>query len=180
MSHYRRAIQPGGTFFFTVVTYRRRPWLLRDDARAALREAIGRTRERHPFNIDAWVLMPDHLHCVWTLPPGDADFATRWGLIKRRVSMALGDALHVPDWMNASKTKHRESTLWQRRYFEHTIRDEADFARCVDYLHHNPVKHGLVSRVVDWEWSSFHRYVTEGIYAPDWAGTDWPDTIGET
>lgn len=95
MSHYRRAVQAGGRFFFTAVTYRRRPWLVDEAARSALREAITRTREKHPFTIEAWVLMPDHLHCVWTLPPGDSDYSTRWSLIKRRVSMALGERMHL-------------------------------------------------------------------------------------
>lgn len=179
MSHYRRAVQAGGSFFFTVVTYRRRPWLVDEAARAALREAITRTREKHPFTIDAWVLMPDHLHCIWTLPPGDSDFSTRWSLIKRRVSMALGECLHVEAWMSASKVKHRESTLWQRRYFEHTLRDDADFARCVDYIHYNPVRHGHVDRIVDWPWSSFHRHVAVGLCASDWAGDLSAGVFGE-
>ncbi|GAA5164129.1 REP-associated tyrosine transposase [Viridibacterium curvum] len=170
MSHYRRASVAGGSFFFTVVTYRRRPWLIEDAARTALRDAIERTREKHPFTIDAWVLMPDHLHCIWTLPANDADFSTRWALIKRRVSFTLGQSLHLEAWMSPSKEKHGESTLWQRRFFEHTIRDDADFERCANYIHHNPVKHGLVERVEDWQWSSFHRYVQQGTYAKDWTG----------
>ena len=170
MSHYRRAVQAGGCFFFTVVTYRRRPWLVDEAARSALREAITRTRAKHPFTIEAWVLMPDHLHCVWTLPPGDSDYSTRWSLIKRRVSMALGERMHLEAWMRPSKEKHRERTLWQRRYFEHTLRDEADFARCVDCIHFNPVKHGYVARVIDWPWSSFHRHVAAGLCPPEWTG----------
>lgn len=179
MSHYRRAIVPGGSFFFTVVTYRRRPWLAGDGPRAALRDAIERTRDKHPFDIDAWVLMPDHLHCIWTLPPGDTNFSIRWALIKRRVSMSLGESLHVEAWMTASKEKHRESTLWRRRYFEHSIRNDTDFERCMDYVHYNPVKHGLVTRVADWQWSSFHRYVAAGIYTPDWASEPISGSFGE-
>ena len=178
MSHYRRAFVPGGTFFFTVVTYRRQPWLVEPDARAALRDALTRCRATRPFAVDAWVLMPDHLHAVWTLPPGDADYSTRCAQIKRTVSVLLADRKRA-DWVNDSKRSHRESTLWQRRFFEHTIRDDADFARCVDYAHSNPVKHGLVDRVADWPWSTFHRYVKSGVYPVDWMG-DKSDAFGET
>ena len=178
MSHYRRAFVPGGTFFFTVVTYRRQPWLVQPDARAALRDAIERCRAALPFIVNAWVLMPDHLHAVWTLPPNDADYSTRWAQIKRTVSVLLADRKRT-DWVNDSKRKHRESTLWQRRFFEHTIRDDADFARCVDYAHSNPVKHGLVDRVADWPWSTFHRYVKSGAYPPDWMGNT-SDAFGES
>ncbi|MEN3113536.1 transposase [Uliginosibacterium paludis] len=146
---------------------------------AALREAITRTREKHPFTIEAWVLMPDHLHCIWTLQPGDSDFSTRWSLIKRRVSMALGERLHLEAWRSASKAKRRESTLRQRRCLEHTLRDETDFARCLDDIHFNPVKHGHVERVVDWPWSSFHRHLAVGFCAPDWAGDSSPGVFGE-
>ena len=115
MSHYRRAFVPGGTFFFTVVTYRRQSWLVEPDARAALRDAIERCRAARPFIVDAWVLMPDHLHAVWTLPPNDADYSTRWAQIKRTVSVLLADRKRA-DWVNDSKRTHRESTLWQRRF----------------------------------------------------------------
>lgn len=170
MSRYRRADIAGGTYFFTLVTYRRRLLLCDAPVRAALRDAIRTVRARHPFTIDAWVLLPDHLHCLWTLPPGDADFAKRWSLIKRNVSMVCADQYHRVDWMTTSKTKHRESTLWQRRYWEHCIRSETDFANHMDYIYINPVKHGLVYRVCDWPYSTFHRDVKRGLYAPDWAG----------
>lgn len=115
MSHYRRADTPGATYFFTVVTYRRRSFPCDEDVQAALRQAINKVRRQHPFQIDAWVLLPDHLHAIWTLPPGDADFALRWQQIKRHVTLSCGERLHRAEWMNASKTGHRESTLWQRR-----------------------------------------------------------------
>jgi len=169
MPDYRRAFVPGGTFFTTVVTYRRQPWLVDADARAALHDAIERCRAARPFVMDAWVLMPDHLHAVWTLPPGDTDFSTRWSHIKRTVSVLLADRKR-DDWINDSKRSHRESTLWQRRFYEHAVRDDADFARSVDYVHSNPVKHGLVTRVADWPWSTFYRDVKRGTCPADWMG----------
>ena len=169
MSRYRRANVSGATYFFTVVTYRRRPFLCDSDVRIALREAITKVRSRYPFHIDGWVLLPDHLHAIWTLPPGDACFPLRWQQIKLGVTLRCGDRLHRDAWMTESKTKHRESTLWQRRYWEHQIRDEADFERHMDYLHYNPVKHGLVKRVGDWRYSSFHRHVAAGVYREDWS-----------
>lgn len=178
MSRYRRANAPAATYFFTVVTYRRRGFLCDPDVRAAVRDAIMKVRNQHPFRIDAWVLLPDHLHTLWTLPPDDADFAVRWQQIKRLVTLRCGERLHCVAWMNESKTKHRESTLWQRRYWEHQIRDETDFERHMDYLHFNPVKHGLVERVVDWPYSSFHRHVEAGVYREDWAIASATDSIG--
>jgi putative transposase len=170
MSRYRRASDAGSTFFFTVVAYRRRPVLCHDALRRALRDAIEMERSKCPFTIDAWVLLPNHLHCMWTLPDGDADFSTRWKMIKRAVSQVCRDDFYRADWITASKSKHRESTIWQRRFWEHQIRDEADFTRHADYLHFNPVKHGLVKNVGDWPYSTFHRYVRKGIYTIDWAG----------
>ena len=131
-----------------------------------LREAFQIVRKRHPFALDAIVVLPDHLHAIWTLPDDDADYATRWRLIKSTFSRA------VPQSERISLSRHAkaERGIWQRRYWEHTIRDEADFARHVDYIHINPVKHGLVSRVRDWPYSSFHRMVREDVYPADWAG----------
>ncbi len=169
MSHFRRSYTAGGTFFFTVVTYRRQRFLCDDDVRTALRESIRRCREVHPFEIDAWVLLPDHMHCIWTLPEGDADFSTRWNVIKRGVTRRVGARLQRDHLMNESKAAHRESTLWQRRFWEHQIRDDDDFRTHIDYLHFNPAKHGLVDRVTDWPHSSFHRYIADGTYAVDWA-----------
>ena len=111
-------------------------------------------------------VLPDHLHAVWTLPEGDADFAKRWQLIKSTFSRALPSGERISE----SRIARRERGIWQRRYWEHTIRDENDFARHVDYIHINPVKHGLVTRVRDWPFSSFHRMVKLGIYPEDWAG----------
>ena len=126
-----------------------------------------RVRETRPFTIDAWVLLPDHLHCIWTLPPGDADYSTRWNRIKRRMSLDCSADYKRDELLTASKRNHRESTLWQRRFLEHQIRDEMDFMQHVDYLHYNPVKHGLCQRLADWPHSTFHRYVTQGVYSTD-------------
>lgn len=178
MSRYRRANIPGATYFFTVVTHRRRRFLCDADVRVALREAISQVRSHDPFRIDAWVLLPDHLHAIWTLPPDDARFALRWQQIKRLVTLRCGERLHQTAWMNKSRTRHRESTLWQRRYWEHQIRNDLDIERHMDYLHYNPVKHELVKQVNDWPYSSFHRYVEAGVYPPDWAIASPADETG--
>ncbi len=165
MPDYRRFRVPGGTYFFTVnLLERRRDTLVRhiDTLRAAVRV----TRRERPFHIDAWVVLPDHMHCVWTLPPGDDDFSNRWKAIKIRFVQAL------PRTERRSKVRMAkgERGVWQRRFWEHVIRDEADYARHVDYVHWNPMKHGLVRRLVDWPHSSFHRYVRLGVLPVDWAG----------
>jgi len=165
MTRYRRNIVAGGTFFFTANLADRRERLLVEHI-GPLREAFQIVRKRHPFALDAIVVLPDHLHAIWTLPDDDADYATRWRLIKSTFSRA------VPQSERISLSRHAkaERGIWQRRYWEHTIRDEVDFARHVDYIHINPVKHGLVSRVRDWPYSSFHRMVREDVYPADWAG----------
>ena len=170
MPNYRRVKSDGGTFFFTVVTYRRQKFLTRSDCRRALRNAITEVKQDHPFHIDAWVLLSDHMHCIWTMQKNDADFSKRWGLIKAGFSKQVKDLLHREALMSPSKRKHRESSIWQRRFWEHAIRDDEDFARHVDYIHYNPVKHGYVDRVCDWPYSTFHRYVRCGVYLMAWAG----------
>lgn len=171
MSEYRRANVKGGTYFFTVVTHRRQKLLLNDDVRVALREGIEKIRITFPFQINAWVLLPDHLHCIWTLPEVDADYAKRWGMIKRHVSKQCAHLIKDEALPGASKLKRHESSFWQRRYWEHQIRDEADLARHVDYIHWNPLKHGLVDQVSDWPYSTFHRYAAAGVYPADWCGS---------
>jgi putative transposase len=161
MSNYRRADVPGACYFFTVVTYRRRQFLTDEPARQILREAIIQTRKNYPFAIDAWVLLPDHMHCMWTLPEGDNDFSTRWNVIKTVFSRRAKTLYHDAEWMNASKAKHRETTIWQRRFWEHCIRDERDYTNHMDYIHYNPIKHGWVERMEDWPYSSFHRYTAQ-------------------
>lgn len=167
MPNYRRANITGGTYFFTVNTLRRLPILTEPPVRAALREAIRQTRAIHSFDIDAWVLLPDHLHCIWTLPEGDADFSIRWAKIKRYVSKECRAEFGAQD-LSESRNKRREAGLWQRRFWEHQIRDDADLARHVDYIHWNPVKHELVAQASDWPYSTFHRYVGAGVYSSDW------------
>lgn len=163
---YRRAFNPGGSFFFTVVTERRRPLLASADSVELLREAFRRVRSKRPFKIDAMVVLPDHLHCIWTLPQGDADFATRWRLIKTWFTKHCDPVLRFePDVARARK---RECAVWQHRYWEHQIRDEVDYIRHIEYIHYNPVKHGLVSSPEEWPYSSFLRYVESGAYATDW------------
>jgi len=154
MSNYRRARVAGGCYFFTVVSHRRQPVLTDPTTRAALRKAIDATRLTHPFEIEAWVLLPEHLHCLWRLPVGDADYSLRWAQIKRMTRHELG---YAPT-----------QALWQHRYWEHCIRDENDYARHFDYIHWNPVKHGLVKCASEWPYSTFHRSVKVGIYPADW------------
>jgi putative transposase len=166
MVHYRRNRIPGGTYFFTVTLRDRRSAILIDHI-DALRGVLRRTLQQRPFVIDAMVVLPEHIHAVWTMPSGDADYAGRWKLIKSCFTREL-----VKLGVGLSRNVRGEYDLWQRRYWEHTIRDEDDFARHVDYILYNPVKHGLVERVVDWPYSSFHRYVRKGLYSSDWAGVD--------
>ena len=165
MTNYRRNFIPGGCQFFTVNLADRRSRLLTDHV-DALRAAFRYARSRHPFTIDAIVVIPDHLHAIWSLPEGEADFATRWRLIKSTFSRALPKGEQI----SASRLRKGERGIWQRRYWEHTLRDQHDFSRHVDYIHFNPVKHGLVTRVRDWPHSSFHRMVGLGVYPNDWGG----------
>jgi putative transposase len=165
---YRRAWIAGGSFFFTVVTAERCLLLASVEAVEVLRLAFRAVRSRYPFDVDAMVVLPDHLHCIWSLPSGDADFATRWRLIKTWFTKHYDPAWRtVPDRVQSGK---REQGLWQHRYWEHALRDEADRDRHMDYIHFNPVKHGLVTSAKEWPYSSFHRYVESGLYPPDWGG----------
>ncbi len=180
MSDYRRARIPGGTYFFTVVTYRREPWLCSEWAVAALRDAVRKMRRRRPFTVDAWVLLPDHMHCIWTLPANDADYAGRWRQIKEHVTRASGTARsHAA---GPSRVRRRERILWQRRFWEHFIRDADDLAAHMDYIHYNPVKHGLCAAPADWPYSTFHRCVRAGRYMPGWGAGETPrlpETVGK-
>jgi putative transposase len=165
MTQYRRLKVDGGTYFFTVNLANRRGTLLTDHI-AELRRAFRYVQARQPFAIEAVVVLPDHLHALWRLPHGDADYALRWLLIKKTFSRELpGGELRTP-----SRVAKRERGIWQRRYWEHLIRDETDFARHVDYIHFNPVKHGHVTQVADWPYSSFHRYVRLGLLPESWGG----------
>jgi putative transposase len=159
MQRYRRNLVAGGTFFFTVNLLDRSSRLLVDEV-ATLRASVHEVRERYPFQIDAWVVLPEHMHCVWTLPEGDVDYPTRWRVIKARFSRAVGGSRDV----SSSRVSKGELGVWQRRYWEHTVRDERDLAAHVDYVHFNPVKHGYVARAADWPFSSYHRHVARGLY----------------
>ena len=166
MPDYRRLFIPGSSYFFTLVTHERRPWLCTESGRGALRGAIAKVRDARPFAVEAWVLLPDHLHCIWTLPPGDADYTTRWRLIKRAVSLRLAGEPEVT--LSDSRRKRGERGLWQRRFWEHAIRDPRDFEAHCDYVHYNPVKHGLCAVPRDWPWSSVHRFVARGLLPVHW------------
>jgi putative transposase len=159
MPNYRRAWSPGGTYFFTVNLLQRYGNNLLVENIKPLRDAVALTQYRHPFRIHGWVVLPDHLHCVIELPKGDADFAVRWRLIKMRFSKALPNA----ECRSAVRMKRRERGIWQRRYWEHLIRNDADFQAHMDYVHFNPVKHGQVKRVIDWPFSTFQRLVKDGV-----------------
>lgn len=165
MSDYRRARVPGATYFFTVNLRDRSSDLLIREI-DLLRDTVRATKARHPFHIDAWVVLPEHMHCMWTLPEGDADFALRWKVIK------FGFSRRLPSQEALSATQHRrgERAIWQRRYWEHLIRDDRDYQRHFDYIHFNPLKHGHVQRVVEWPYSSFHRAERVGLYPRNWCG----------
>jgi putative transposase len=161
MVQYRRNWLPGGTYFFTVTLADRSSTLLVDRV-DALRDATRKTRDAMPFEIVAAVVMQNHLHSLWTLPERDADYATRWRLLKTHSTKSLGIA-----------------TPWQRRYWEHAIRNEQDLANNIDYIHINPVKHGYVTRASDWPHSSIHRYIAEGFVSSNWAADIDVVDIGE-
>jgi len=168
MSLYRRYFVQGGTFLFTVVTDRRAPLFANAAARRVLGSVLRRSLRRYPMDVVAIVLLPDHLHTLWTLPPGDANYSRRWSWIKSQLTkrwLAL-DGQEQPQ----RDAHHREGRrgIWQRRFWEHTVRDEDDLEAHFDYIHYNPVKHGLVARPRDWPWSKFHRWVAHGHYDIDW------------
>jgi putative transposase len=164
---YRRSRVPGASYFFTLALRHRRTDLLVRHI-DLLRKAFVSARAKSPFSIDAIVVLPEHLHAVWTLPEGDDDYPGRWRAIK---------ALFTREWRKRVGAAFKSP--WQSRYWEHTIRDEKDFARHIDYVHFNPVKHGHVDKVIDWPYSSFHRYVEAQIYTRDWGGLDETGAFGE-
>jgi putative transposase len=167
MTNYRRNFVPGGSYFFTVNLSDRTKATLVENIEL-LRRSVRDVRDRHPFTIQAMVVLPDHLHAIWSLPSGDQDFSMRWRLIKTQFSLSLPQREAV----SPSRAAKGERGIWQRRYWEHTLRDEDDFERHVHYIHFNPVKHGHAPAVGAWPYSSFHRMVREGAYANDWDGRD--------
>jgi putative transposase len=170
MPNYRRAWLKGGTYFFTVNLHKRHNNDLLVRHIDLLREVVRDVRVNYPFIIHGWVVLPDHLHCVIELPHDDDDFAIRWKLIKSNFSRRI----EKTEWRSAVRERRGERGIWQRRFWEHLIRDERDFQTHMDYVHINPVKHGLVSRVQDWPYSTFHLLVKDGTYPVDWGG----DTVG--
>ncbi len=175
MPNYRRAFREGGTYFFTVNLLKRQRNDLLVREINLLRQSIHKVKMRYPFEIVAWVVLPEHMHCVWTLPENDNDFPTRWRLIKSHFSRGLPKT----ETLSAARQKAGERGIWQRHYWEHLIRDEEDLRNHVDYIHHNPLKHGWVRQVRDWQYSTFHRYVEQGIYTLDWCGSDIEGEFGE-
>lgn len=176
MSDYRRCFQPGGTYFFTVVTYNRRPILTTDLGRKCLRQSIETVREKRPFDLVATVLLPDHWHLIMALPRGDEKFSVRMKRIKEEFTTQWlgvgGREAEVSD----SQCRRGERGIWQPRFWEHLVRDEDDLNSVIDYIHWNPRKHELVTRIRDWPWLSFHRFVRGGTYDINWGGTA-PSTI---
>ena len=180
MTNYRRMKLPGASYFFTVTLSNRGSSTLIEHI-GALREAYYQCCVERPFYSDAIVVMPDHLHAVWTLPAGDADFSTRWRLIKARFSRAVGKmgGNHPSYAKSRSQRAKGERGLWQRRFWEHTIRDQADYRQHVEYCWGNPVKHGLVTRPSDWPFSSIHRDIHAGRVSDQWVGADINGAFGE-
>ena len=165
---YRRFYILGGTYFFTLVAYNRRPIFTTPESIEKLRAAFRYTLDRHRFTIIASVILPDHLHMIWTLPPENSDFSTRWRLIKSQFTRNW----KPPGIKSESESRQHkgEADVWQRRFWEHLIRDEDDLSRHIDYIHYNPVKHGLVKAPADWKYSSFAKYVRDGFYPVNWGG----------
>lgn len=168
MPNYLRLREQGGTFFFTVVTHERRAILTDPLARGCLRHAWKEVRTRYPFELVALCLLPDHLHTIWTLPDGDTDYSERWRFLKRQFSTHYLGANGVEGSRSASRRREGERGFWQRRYWEHKIRDDEDLRRHFDYIHYNPIKHGLVEWPEQWPWSTFHRYARMGWYDIGW------------
>jgi putative transposase len=168
MPDYRRAFSPGGTFFFTLVTYARRPLFSDPANRDLLRSAIETCRLARPFTIDAFVLLPDHLHAVWTLPSGDSDYSIRWSLIKKSFTRSFLATGGHDRAVSASRRRNRRRGVWQRRFWEHVIRDTDDYNAHLDYTHYNPVKHGHAACPHLYPFSSFARHVALNNYPPDW------------
>ncbi len=168
MPQYIRSYTEGATYFFTLVSYNRRKILCENDFLKAFKNSIKLIQQQYPFEIIAWVQLPDHLHCIWQMPENDANYSMRWSQIKRLTTQACPQ-YHLPiAKLSQSKINRNERGVWQRRFSEHQINSEANFIKHMDYIHYNPMKHGLVDKVSDWNYSSFHRYVRQGIYSADW------------
>lgn len=167
MPTYLRTYQPGGTFFFTLVTNNRRVFLTEPSARSALHRALEETRVGRPFGLEAIVLLPQHLHCLWTMPENDGDYSVRWQIIKGKFSRYYAAAGGVETWVSPSRRSKSERGFWQRRFWEHRVRDEREYEILCNYIHHNPVKHGYAACPHGWAYSFFSRFVREDRYARD-------------
>ncbi len=175
MPNYRRNRVEGGCYFFTVNLLERYQNQLLIQKIDLLRDVVRHVRVQHPFHIDAWMVLPDHMHCIWTLPQGDADYAKRIRLIKTLFSKEIPKTERYPNM----RLRKGERGIWQRRYWEHTIRDERDYATHMDYLHYNPVKHGYIEKVMDWPYSTFRHHVQLGLYPENWGSGDIDIRAGE-
>ena len=162
---YRRSYIPGGTYFFTVNLLDRSQSLLVDNIEH-LRGAVLTAKRKRPFHINAWVVLPDHMHAIWTLPEGDSDYSGRW----REIKKAFCKSIPIGEPLSLVRNNKGERGIWQRRFWEHSIHSEDDYKKHCDYVYFNPVKHGLVHRVKDWPYSSFARDVRSGLYDENWAG----------
>ena len=178
MPQYRRWRVEGGMYFLTVVTHERRPLFVAEWARQLLREAISKVRAIRPFDVTAMVLMPDHFHMLWQLPEDDDDFSMRLGSIKYAFTRAYLAAGGEEGATSVGRTRHRTRGVWQKRFHEHRIRDDRDFARHVEYIHYNPVKHGCVDCPSQWPWSSFHRYVKLRLHGSEWCDPTMANELG--
>lgn len=179
MPNYRRAVIPGGTFFFTLKTEHNAPIFDEPRAIKLLGEVTRRTKHRWPFRIDACVLLPDHLHAIWSLPPGDDDFSKRWAWLKKEFTREYLATGGYEQPRSESRVRNRRRGVWQRRFWEHAIETEHEFDAYFDYVHWNPVKHGHVAHVRDWSHSTFHRWVNAGVYPPDWGNGEPPRDIDQ-
>ena len=168
MPDYRRVRHPGGLYFFTHSLLQRSGNDLLTRNIDLLRQSVVKVRSQHPFRIHAWVVLPDHLHCILEFPQGDANYPLRWRLIKAYFAKRVPNI----EFRSAVRRRRGERGIWQRRFWEHLIRDEADYHAHMDYIHFNPVKHGVVGCVRDWPYSTFHRWVERGVYSLDWGGGD--------
>ncbi len=168
MADYRRLYVPGGTYFFTVVTGGRSPIFLDPDSVRLLTRSMRRIRESYPFTTVALIVLPDHLHCLWSLPSGDSNFSLRWRRIKSEFTTGWVNAGKPAPARSASQASQGERGLWQRRFWEHLIRDEDDLAQHFDYIHFNAVRHGYASHPSEYPWSTFDRHVRLGSYPPEW------------
>jgi putative transposase len=172
---YRRVYINGATYFFTLVTFQRLPIFSSQPTIDLFYEAIRYTASRMPFEIVAFVILPDHIHCIWTLPEGSSDYSTRWRLVKSYFTRNYNQ--HDNASVSASRSEKKEQEVWQRRFWEHWIRDETDLRHHVEYIHYNPIKHGYVRSLMEWKNSSFVNYVKDGLYPANW-GEDAPEWSG--